>query len=80
MGVRLLKEYRKETNEAIKKYEEYFNSDFPTYQFEYGLEIFFPYATDFEEEIVEVINDCLDKKKDVYELGYLDLEDIEICY
>ena len=27
------------------------------------------------EEVISIIRDCLDKKKDVYELGYLSLDE-----
>lgn len=75
MGVRLLKEYKRKTKDAIKMYEDFFNSDFPTYHFEFGLSYFFPKETDFEETMITVINKCLEKKKDVYELGYFDVDD-----
>lgn len=76
MGVRLLKEYRKETNEAIKKYEEHFNSDFPTYHYEFNANK----EKDFEEEIIEVINKCIKNNKDVYKSGYLNFDDDLTCY
>lgn len=80
MGVIRCKDYKKETKVAIKKYEEIFDTDFPTYHFEFGLDKFFPKATDFEEAIIDVIDECINKKKDVYELGYFSLEDDLIQY
>lgn len=80
MGVNKCKEYRKETKVAIKKYEKIFDLYFPTYHFEFGLTKFFPEAVDFEETIIDVINECIDKKKNVYELGYFNIEDDLIQY
>ena len=53
-----------------KEYDAYkkkFNSDFPT----------IPLAESMEDtEIIEMIEECIEVNKDVYELGYLSLDDI----
>lgn len=53
---------------AYETYKETFKSDFPT----------IPLAETMEdEEIMEMIDECVEAKKDVYELGYLELNDIQ---
>ncbi len=58
-------------NEKVQKayrlYKETFNDDFPTIPLAESLT---------EEEIVEMIDECVEAKKDVYDLGYLSLDDI----
>lgn len=55
-------------NDAYRKYKENFNDDFPT----------IPLAETMEDdEIIEMIEECIEEKKDVYELGYLSLDDIQ---
>lgn len=54
----------KELIEALKKYEEMFEDDFPTFSMS-GLE---------EGEMLKIINKCITEEKDVYELGYLTLD------
>lgn len=57
-------------NEKLQKaYDEYkkkFNDDFPT----------IPFGNAEDEKIIEIINDCVESGKDVYDLGYLELDDI----
>ena len=54
-----------EFEKALNIYKETFNDDFPTFQMSaYG-----------PEEITEIINECVKKKKDVYQLNYLVLDD-----
>nr|DAZ51007.1 MAG TPA: hypothetical protein [Caudoviricetes sp.] len=58
-------------NEKLQKaydaYKKKFNSDFPT----------IPLAESMEDvEIIEMIDECIEANKDVYELGYLLLDDI----
>jgi hypothetical protein len=58
-------------NENLSKaYEDYkitFDGDFPTIPLADSLE---------DDEIIDLINECIEEKKDVYELGYLELDDI----
>ncbi len=51
-------------NEADKRYYETFKEAFPT----------FPFRGSSEEDMIKIINECVEKKKNVYELGYLDFE------
>ncbi len=53
--------------EAYEKYTGKFGDNFPTIPLCETME---------DEEIIEMINECLKKEKDVYELGYLSSEDI----
>lgn len=59
-------------NEKLQKayelYKNTFNDDFPT----------IPLADSMtEEEIIDLIDECVEEKKDVYDLGYLELDDIQ---
>lgn len=59
-------------NEKLQKayglYKKTFNDDFPT----------IPLADSMtEEEIIDLIDECVEEKKDVYDLGYLQLDDIQ---
>ena len=59
-------------NKLQKMYDEYkkkFNDDFPTIPLAVSLE---------DKEIIEIIENCISQNKDVYELGYLELNDV--CY
>lgn len=50
------------------EYEGVFGDGFPL----------FPFGSYSEEEIIEIIDRCIKEKKDVYDLGYLSLdEDIQ---
>lgn len=52
---------------AYDAYKKKFNSDFPT----------IPLAESMEDtEIIEMIEECIEVNKDVYELGYLSLDNI----
>ena len=52
---------------AYDAYKKKFNSDFPT----------IPLAESMEDaEIIEMIEECIEVNKDVYELGYLSFVDI----
>lgn len=54
-----------EFEKALNTYKKTFNDDFPTFQMSaYG-----------PEEMMEIINECVKKKKDVYQLNYLVLDD-----
>lgn len=75
MGAHLFTEYGKETKKAMTKYKKVFHTDFPSYHYEYRLG-----GNDFENKIIEVIDECLSKGKDVYALGYLTQEDDLIQY
>ena len=53
---------------AYELYKTTFNDDFPT----------IPLAESLTDtEIIEMINECVEENKDVYDLGYLQLDDIE---
>lgn len=56
----------KELDIALDKYYEKFKDSFPT----------FPLRKLTPEEIINIINECIDKNKNVYELGYLNVESI----
>lgn len=56
--------------EKMKQYGKKFDDGFPMIPLGWG-------RTD--EEIIEIIDECLEKGKDVYELGYLD-DDDEVEY
>lgn len=59
-------------NKLQKMYDEYkkkFNDDFPT----------IPLAVSLEDtELIKIIENCISQNKDVYELGYLELNNV--CY
>lgn len=60
--------------ELIKLVEEYdktFDSDLPTFRLFRGRSV---------ERSIVIIKDCLRKKKDVYELGYLDPPENGVLY
>lgn len=65
-----------ELESKLKEYAKKFDDGFPMIPLGWG-------KTD--EEIVEIINECLEKEKDVYELGYVSdlgyvLDDEDILY
>lgn len=49
---------------ALEQYEKTFDDSFPTV----------PMSGRAEEEIIDIINKCVSLKKDVYDMGYLDIE------
>lgn len=51
---------------ALEEYEKVFDDSFPT----------IPMSGYTEDEAVEIINRCISEKKDVYDLGYLDMDTI----
>ena len=51
---------------ALDRYYDTFNDSLPT----------IPMCGHEEEEMIEIINKCISEKKDVYDLGYLSLEEI----
>lgn len=51
---------------ALEQYKEKFNDDFPT----------IPFESQEDEEIIDIIDECIEENKDVYDLGYLSLDDI----
>ena len=67
MGVRLIEEYSDELKKSISDYEQFFGMDFPDYNF--------IYKGTPEKEIVKIINECLEKKMSVYDLGYCSIFD-----
>lgn len=59
--------------EVMKKMDEYcerFGDGFPTIPLAWGRS---------DEEIIEIIDKCLEEGKDVYELGYVE-DDLDIQY
>lgn len=52
--------------QALDLYEKAFGDSFPT----------IPMSGRTEEEIIDMINKCVSEKKDVYDMGYLDLEKV----
>lgn len=51
---------------ALERYKKKFNDDFPT----------IPFDSMKDEEIIDIIDECIEENKDVYDLGYLELDDI----
>lgn len=51
---------------ALEQYKKKFNDDFPT----------IPFYNKEDEEIIDIIDECIEANKDVYDLGYLFLDDI----
>lgn len=51
---------------ALERYKKKFNDDFPT----------IPFDSQGDEEIIDIIDECIEENKDVYDLGYLSLDDI----
>lgn len=51
---------------ALERYKEKFNDYFPT----------IPFESQEDEEIIDIIDECIEENKDVYDLGYLSLDDI----
>ena len=51
---------------ALERYKKKFNDDFPT----------IPFYNKEDEEIIDIIDECIEANKDVYDLGYLFLDDI----
>ncbi len=58
-----------ELDKALKLYEQTFCEAFPM----------FPMRTTPTNEVVDIINKCVDNNKDVYDMGYLSL-DIDVIY
>ena len=56
-----------ELKKAYDEYKKKFKDEFPTVPLAERME---------DEEIIEVINECIEENKDVYDLGYLSLDDI----
>lgn len=52
-------------DEALELYEKTFDDSFPT----------IPMSGKSNEEIIDIINKCVNEKKDVYDMGYLSLND-----
>lgn len=55
-----------ELEEALKVYEQTFDDSFPLSSM----------ITKPPEEVVDIINKCVSAKKDVYDMGYLSLDEI----
>lgn len=51
----------------LELYRKTFNDNFPTFAF----------SSKSPAEMARIIKECVKKKKDVYDLGYLDLLDVE---
>lgn len=49
---------------ALESYEKIFDDSFPM----------FPMMGKAENEVVEIINNCIEENKDVYDMGYLSLD------
>ena len=54
-----------ELNKALKLYEKTFNDSFPTIPL---------LMENSDEKVLEIIGNCIAKKKDVYDMGYLSLD------
>lgn len=52
--------------QALEQYEKAFDDSFPT----------IPMSGHTEEVMIDIINECVSAKKDVYDMGYLDLEKV----
>lgn len=50
--------------QALELYENTFDDPFPT----------IPMSGRTEEEMIDIISKCVSEKKDVYEMGYLDIK------
>ena len=50
--------------QALELYKNTFDDSFPT----------IPMIGRTEEEMIDMINKCVSEKKDVYDMGYLDIE------
>lgn len=59
----------KTENEAIEAYNKKFKDGFPT----------IPLLSRPEKEVIEIVEQCIKNNKDVYEMGYLKLDD-DIVY
>lgn len=59
----------KTENEAIEAYNDNFKDGFPT----------IPLLSRPEKEVIEIVESCIKNNKDVYEMGYLKLDD-DIVY
>lgn len=55
-----------ELQKALEEYKKAFNDDFPT----------IPFDSVEDGKVIEIVNDCVESGKDVYDLGYLELDDI----
>lgn len=51
---------------ALERYKKKFNDDFPT----------IPFDSREDEEVIDIIDECIEGNKDVYDLGYLSLDEI----
>lgn len=51
---------------ALERYKKKFNDDFPT----------IPFDSREDEEVIDIIDECIEENKDVYDLGYLSLDDM----
>lgn len=56
--------------EYMKKYAEMFGDGFPMFQIG---------RSRTDEEIIEIIKECIEKRKDAYELGYV-TDDPDVLY
>lgn len=50
--------------QALELYENTFDDSFPT----------IPMSGRTEEEMIDMINECVSAKKDIYDMGYLDFK------
>ena len=55
-----------ELEKAFERYKKNFDDDFPT----------IPFDSKKDEEIIDIIDECIEANKDVYDIGYLSLDDI----
>ena len=58
--------WNEKLQKALERYKKKFNDDFPT----------IPFESQEDEEIIDIIDECIEENKDVYDLGYLSLDDI----
>ncbi len=57
----------KALEKALAAYKAKFGDEFPT----------FPYRTSGESDMIEIIRKCIKNNRDVYDSGFLELDDIE---
>lgn len=52
--------------QALEQYEQVFDDFFPTV----------PMSGHTEEEMIDMIDQCISAKKDIYDMGYLDIDGV----
>lgn len=51
---------------ALERYKKKFDDDFPT----------IPFDSREDTEIIDIINECIESNKDVYDIGYLSTDNM----